>query len=108
MPRKPKSPDPAAGHDSVDRDRLRTLVARIESAEDERIATQPQSMSAVFIRRPAATASTPAPCERLSVFAGRTRLNATSGRLSWMNTLQRWAISRVPDWAKPPLRAPAR
>jgi uncharacterized protein (UPF0335 family) len=38
MPRKPKSPDPAAGHDSVDRDRLRTLVARIESAEDERIA----------------------------------------------------------------------
>jgi uncharacterized protein (UPF0335 family) len=35
MPRKPK-PTPSAGHNSVDRDRLRSLVERIESIESER------------------------------------------------------------------------
>jgi uncharacterized protein (UPF0335 family) len=37
MPRKSK-PAPAAGHNSIDQSKLRELVARIESAEDERIA----------------------------------------------------------------------
>lgn len=38
MPRKPKSPVPTAGHNSIDQSNLRELVARIEEAEDERIA----------------------------------------------------------------------
>jgi uncharacterized protein (UPF0335 family) len=35
MPR-PKKPTPTAGHNSVDRDRLRSLVERIEAIEQER------------------------------------------------------------------------
>ena len=35
MPRKPKT-TPSAGHNSVDRDRLRSLVERIEAIESER------------------------------------------------------------------------
>jgi uncharacterized protein (UPF0335 family) len=36
MPRKPKSPNPAAGHNSLDKDRLRSLIERIEAIEAER------------------------------------------------------------------------
>jgi uncharacterized protein (UPF0335 family) len=40
MPRQRKTttPTPAAGHNSVDRDRLRSLVDRIEDAENDKLA----------------------------------------------------------------------
>jgi uncharacterized protein (UPF0335 family) len=39
MPRKPKSPTPAgAGHNSLDKAKLKELVERIEEAEDEKLA----------------------------------------------------------------------
>ena len=35
-PKKPTSPSPTAGHNSLDKDRLRSLVERIEAIESER------------------------------------------------------------------------